>query len=206
MKLIQKYYPKLTDVQLAQFAQLPDLYKEWNEKINVISRKDIDNLMEHHVLHSLAISEVIRFKDGTEVLDVGTGGGFPGIPLAIMFPNTQFTLIDSIGKKIKVVDAVVEALGLENIKSYHQRVQQNKNKYDFVMSRAVTNLQELVKISRKNIKKEGKNGLPNGIICLKGGDLSEELRPFDNNVAEFPIADYFEEPFFETKKIVYLPI
>lgn len=207
MELIVKYFPKLTEKQQVQFAALPQLYREWNEKINVISRKDIDNLTERHILHSLAIAEIIRFKEGTEVLDVGTGGGFPGIPLAILFPEVQFTLIDSVGKKIKVVNAVVEALGLENVKTYHQRVQENKNKYDFVTSRAVTNLQELFKISRKNIKKEdGKNGLPNGIICLKGGNLSEELRPFDKNTMEFPISEFFEEEFFETKKVVYLPI
>ncbi len=205
MEVIQKYFPNLTEEQKEQFAALPSLYAEWNEKINVISRKDIDNLMERHVLHSLAISDLVRFQSGTTVLDVGTGGGFPGIPLAILFPETQFLLIDSIGKKIKVVEAVIEAIGLENVRTRHQRVQQVKEKFDFVISRAVTNLQELVKISRKNIKSEGKNGLLNGIICLKGGSLEEELRPF-SDVAVFPISDFFEEDFFETKKVVYLPV
>ncbi len=206
MKLLQKYFPNLTEKQKEQFARLPELYEEWNEKINVISRKDIENLMERHVLHSLAIAETIRFKEGTQVLDVGTGGGFPGIPLAIMFPETQFLLVDSIGKKIKVANAVIEALGLGNVTAKHLRVQQVKEKFDFVVSRAVTNLKDLVKICRKNIKTEGKNGLPNGIICLKGGDLRKELKPFDKNVAVFPISDFFEEDFFETKKVVYLPV
>lgn len=206
MELLQKYFPDLTQKQAEQFAQLPGLYAEWNEKINVISRKDIDNLMERHVLHSLAIAEVIRFKESTEILDVGTGGGFPGIPLAILFPEVAFTLIDSIGKKIKVVEAVARALDLQNVKAEHLRVQQVKGKFDFVISRAVTNLHELVKISRKTIKKESKNGLPNGILCLKGGDLEEELRPFDKDVAVFPISDFFEPAFFTTKKVVYLPI
>ncbi len=205
MELLQKYFPNLTEKQKEQFAALQGLYAEWNEKINVISRKDIDNLMERHVLHSLAIADLVRFQSGTTVLDVGTGGGFPGIPLAILFPETEFLLIDSIGKKIKVVEAVIEAIGLENVRARHQRVQQVKERFDFVVSRAVTNLQELVKISRKNIKKEGRNGLSNGIICLKGGSLEEELRPFAE-VAVFPISDFFEEAFFETKKVVYLPI
>lgn len=206
MERLQHYFPNLTVRQQEQFAQLPALYAEWNEKINVISRKDIENLMERHVLHSLAIAEIVRFKEGSEILDVGTGGGFPGIPLAILFPEVQFVLIDSIGKKIKVVEAVGEAIGLQNVKAHHRRVQQVKGKFDFVVSRAVTNLQELVKISRKNVRKEGKNGLPNGIICLKGGDLQEELRPFDKNIAVFPISDFFQETFFDTKKVVYLPI
>ncbi len=187
MKFLQKYFPNLTEKQRGQFARLPELYEEWNEKINVISRKDIENLMERHVLHSLAIAETIRL-------------------LAIMFPETQFLLVDSIGKKIKVANAVIEALGLENVMAKHLRVQQVKEKFDFVVSRAVTNLKDLVKICRKNIKTEGKNGLPNGIICLKGGDLRQELKPFDKNVAVFPISDFFEEDFFETKKVVYLPV
>ncbi len=206
MELLQKYFPNLTEKQQQQFAQLPALYAEWNEKINVISRKDIENLTERHILHSLAIAEVIRFQSGSQVLDVGTGGGFPGIPLAILFPEVQFTLIDSIGKKIKVVDAVAEAIGLQNVTAEYIRVQQIKQKFDFVVSRAVTNLQELQKISCKTILKEGKNGLPNGIICLKGGNLNEELKPFKNRVEVFEISDFFEEEFFETKKVVYLPI
>ncbi len=206
MKLLQKYFPNLTDKQREQLAKLPALYAEWNEKINVISRKDIENLTERHVLHSLAIAEVIRFQKGSQILDVGTGGGFPGIPLAILFPEVQFTLIDSIGKKIKVVEAVAKAIGLQNVTAEHIRVQQIKQKFDFVVSRAVTNLQELQKISRKTILKTDKNGMPNGIICLKGGDLKEELKPFKSRVEVFEISDFFEEEFFETKKIVYLPI
>ncbi len=206
MKLIEKYFPNLSEKQKMQFSKLPELYAEWNEKINVISRKDIENLMERHVLHSLAIADTIRFKATTQVLDVGTGGGFPGIPLAILFPETEFLLVDSIGKKIKVATAVIEALELKNAKAEHQRVQQVRGSFDFIVSRAVTNLPELVKISRKKLKTEGFNGLPNGIICLKGGDLREELKPFDKNVAVFPIADFFQEEFFETKKVVYLPL
>lgn len=206
MERLHHYFPKLTEQQQQQFAQLPTLYAEWNEKINVISRKDIENLIERHVLHSLAIAEIIRFKEGSEILDVGTGGGFPGIPLAILFPEVQFTLIDSIGKKIKVVEAVIESLSLQNVIAHHRRAQQVKEQFDFVVSRAVTNLKDLVKISRKTIKKVGGNALPNGIICLKGGVLQEELRPFDKNVAVFPISDFFDEEFFTTKKVVYLPI
>lgn len=206
MELIQKYFPHLTQKQCEQFAQLPALYSEWNNKINVISRKDIENLTERHILHSLAVAEVIRFQSGSHILDVGTGGGFPGIPLAILFPEVEFLLIDAIGKKIKVVEAVANAIGLQNIRAEHIRVQQIKQKFDFVVSRAVTNLAELQKITRTTIKKEGKNGLPNGIICLKGGDLKEELKPFKNRVEVFEISDFFKEEFFETKKIVYLPI
>lgn len=206
MEYLQQYFPKLTVLQQEQFTKLPELYATWNEKINVISRKDIDNLMERHILHSLAIAQIIRFKSGSAILDVGTGGGFPGIPLAILFPEVHFTLIDSIGKKIKVVEAVVETLGLQNVEALHTRVQQVKGKFDFVVSRAVTNLQELVKISRKRIKEEGKNGLPNGIICLKGGNLQKELNPFGKNVVAFPISDFFKEDFFETKKVIYLPV
>ncbi len=206
MEEILKYFPQLTETQRAQFAALYDLYAEWNAKINVISRKDIENLYIHHVLHSLGIAKLIAFKPGTDVLDVGTGGGFPGIPLAILLPECRFTLIDSIGKKIKVGTAVAEAIGLQNVVLKHLRVQDEKGKYDFVVSRAVMPLDELVPLVRKNIKPRGKNALPNGLICLKGGELQHELQPFRNMAEEFSLSDYFSEPFFETKKLVYLPL
>lgn len=206
MEEILEYFPQLTETQRAQFAALYDLYAEWNAKINVISRKDIENLYIHHVLHSLGIAKLIAFKPGTDVLDVGTGGGFPGIPLAILLPECRFTLIDSIGKKIKVGTAVAEAIGLQNVVLKHLRVQDEKGKYDFVVSRAVMPLDELVPLVRKNIKPRGKNALPNGLICLKGGELQHELQPFRNMAEEFSLSDYFSEPFFETKKLVYLPL
>lgn len=206
MEEILKYFPQLTETQRAQFAALYDLYAEWNAKINVISRKDIENLYIHHVLHSLGIAKLIAFKPGTDVLDVGTGGGFPGIPLAILLPECRFTLIDSISKKIKVGTAVAEAIGLQNVVLKHLRVQDEKGKYDFVVSRAVMPLDELVPLVRKNIKPRGKNALPNGLICLKGGELQHELQPFRNMAEEFSLSDYFSEPFFETKKLVYLPL
>lgn len=206
MEEILKYFPQLTETQRAQFAALYDLYAEWNAKINVISRKDIENLYIHHVLHSLGIAKLIAFKPGTDVLDVGTGGGFPGIPLAILLPECRFTLIDSIGKKIKVGTAVAEAIGLQNVVLKHLRVQDEKGKYDFVVSRAVMPLDELVPLVRKNIKPRGKNALPNGLICLKGGELQHELQPFGNMAEQFSLSDYFSEPFFETKKLVYLPL
>lgn len=206
MEEILKYFPQLTETQRAQFAALYDLYAEWNAKINVISRKDIENLYLHHVLHSLGIAKLIAFKPGTDVLDVGTGGGFPGIPLAILLPECRFTLIDSIGKKIKVGTAVSEAIGLKNITLKHLRVQEEKGKYDFVVSRAVMPLDELVPLVRKNMKPQGKNALPNGLICLKGGELQHELQPFRNVAEQFSLSDYFSEPFFETKKVVYVPL
>lgn len=206
MEEILKYFPQLTETQRAQFAALYDLYAEWNAKINVISRKDIENLYLHHVLHSLGIAKLIAFKPGTDVLDVGTGGGFPGIPLAILLPECRFTLIDSIGKKIKVGTAVSEAIGLKNITLKHLRVQEEKGKYDFVVSRAVMPLDELVSLVRKNMKPQGKNALPNGLICLKGGELQHELQPFRNVAEQFSLSDYFSEPFFETKKVVYVPL
>ena len=206
MEEILKFFPQLTETQRAQFAALYDLYAEWNAKINVISRKDIENLYIHHVLHSLGIAKLIAFKPGTDVLDVGTGGGFPGIPLAILLPECRFTLIDSIGKKIKVGTAVAEAIGLQNVVLKHLRVQDEKGKSDFVVSRAVMPLDELVPLVRKNIKPRGKNALPNGLICLKGGELQHELQPFRNMAEEFSLSDYFSEPFFETKKLVYLPL
>lgn len=206
MEEIKKYFSKLSPTQLSQFEQLYDLYVDWNAKINVISRKDIENLYVHHVLHSLAIAQVISFKPGSTVLDVGTGGGFPGIPLAILFPEVRFTLIDSIGKKIKVGTEVSKAIGLQNIELKHLRVQDEKGRYDFVVSRAVMPLDDLVKLVKKNLSKEGKNSLPNGLICLKGGELQHEILPYKNVADMFDVSDYFSEEFFKTKKIVYVPL
>lgn len=206
MEEIKKYFSKLSPTQLLQFEQLYDLYVDWNAKINVISRKDIENLYVHHVLHSLAIAQVISFKPGSTVLDVGTGGGFPGIPLAILFPEVRFTLIDSIGKKIKVGTEVSKAIGLQNIELKHLRVQDEKGRFDFVVSRAVMPLDDLVKLVRKNLSKEGKNSLPNGLICLKGGELQHEILPYKNVADMFDVSDYFSEEFFKTKKIVYVPL
>lgn len=203
MDIILKYFPNLTQDQISKFEQLNELYHDWNAKINVISRKDIDNLYEHHVLHSLAIAELIRFKPGTKVMDLGTGGGFPGIPLAIMFPETSFHLVDSIGKKIRVCQEVANALSLQNVTTQWCRAEEIKDKYHFVVSRAVMPLADLVKIIKKNISTEQINALPNGIICLKGGELEKETLPLKNQTEIYPLTDYFEEPFFETKKIVY---
>lgn len=206
MKVIQTYFPELSEQQCQQLAALYDLYTDWNAKINVISRKDIENLYLHHVLHSMGIVKMLRFKDGSSVMDVGTGGGFPGIPLAIFFPNVQFHLVDSIGKKIKVGQAVAEAIGLKNITFRHCRVEEEKEKYDFVVSRAVMPLADLVKLVRKNIKKEQQNALPNGLICLKGGELQHEILPFRNQALSLELGDYFKEEFFKTKKVVYVPL
>ena len=206
MKVIQTYFPELNEQQCQQLEALYDLYTDWNAKINVISRKDIENLYLHHVLHSLGIVKMLRFKDGSSVMDVGTGGGFPGIPLAIFFPNVQFHLVDSIGKKIKVGQAVAEAIGLKNITYRHCRVEEEKEKYDFVVSRAVMPLADLVKLVRKNIKKEQQNALPNGLICLKGGELQHEILPFRNQALSLELGDYFKEEFFKTKKVVYVPL
>ena len=206
MKVIQTYFPELNEQQCQQLEALYDLYTDWNAKINIISRKDIENLYLHHVLHSLGIVKMLRFKDGSSVMDVGTGGGFPGIPLAIFFPNVQFHLVDSIGKKIKVGQAVAEAIGLKNITFRHCRVEEEKEKYDFVVSRAVMPLADLVKLVRKNIKKEQQNALPNGLICLKGGELQHEILPFRNQALSLELWDYFKEEFFKTKKVVYVPL
>ncbi|MBQ4228303.1 MAG: 16S rRNA (guanine(527)-N(7))-methyltransferase RsmG [Bacteroidaceae bacterium] len=206
MQLINKYFPSLSDVQKQQFAALDALYRDWNSKINVISRKDIDNLYEHHVLHSLAIAELIRFKPGTSIMDLGTGGGFPGIPLAIMFPEATFHLVDSIGKKIRVCEEVKKAIGLQNVTTQWCRAEEVQQQFHFVVSRAVMPLPDLVKIIRKSISKEKLNALPNGLICLKGGELEQEAKPFGKAAQITSLSEYFEEPFFETKKLVYLPL
>ena len=205
-EIIFQYFQELTDVQREQFAQLDALYREWNAKINVISRRDIDNLYPHHVLHSLGIAKVINFRPGTKIMDIGTGGGFPGIPLAILFPECQFKLIDSIGKKIKVASAVAQAIGLKNVQIEHRNVMEEKAKYDFVVSRAVMNASDLVKLVRKNISREQRNALPNGLICLKGGDVTEEMAPFANCSEVWNLSQYFADEFFETKKVTYIQL
>lgn len=206
MEIISKYFPALTEAQQQQFGALDALYRDWNSKINVISRKDIDNLYEHHILHSLAIAQAIRFKPGTEVMDLGTGGGFPGIPLAIMFPETHFHLVDSIGKKIRVCQEVSGALGLKNVTTQWCRAEEVKQQFDFVVSRAVMPLPDLVKIIRGRISKHQANGLPNGLLCLKGGELQDEVKPFAKQAEVTPLSEYFEEEFFLTKKLIYLPL
>lgn len=206
MDILLKYFPRLTPEQILKFQQLFPLYSEWNSKINVISRKDIDQLYERHVLHSMAIARFIRFTPGTKILDVGTGGGFPGIPLAILFPECRFHLIDSIGKKIKVVNEVIHAIGLQNVSAGQTRVEQLNGKYDFVVSRAVTTLPEFVGWVRKNISPVQQNAVPNGIIYLKGGNLEGEIRPFRKTAFVQNLSDYFDEEFFETKKLVHVPL
>ena len=206
MEIILKYFPQLTERQKEQFAALYDLYTDWNNKINVISRKDITNLYEHHVLHSLGIAKVINFRPGTEVMDLGTGGGFPGIPLAILFPDVQFHLVDSIGKKVKVATEVAQAIGLENVTTRHCRAEEETRKFDFVVSRAVMPLADLIKIIRKNIKKEQQNALPNGLICLKGGELSHEILPVKHKSMLHELKNDFQEEYFDTKKVVYVTI
>ena len=205
MEVILKYFPDLTEDQKEKFLKLKDLYVEWNAKINVISRKDILELYERHVLHSLAIAKVQQFKPGTSVMDVGTGGGFPGIPLAILFPETHFYLCDVIAKKIRVVNIVAKSLGLNNVKAEQKRAGTFDTQFDFIISRAVTKMPDFVKWVRKNIKKKSVHELKNGILYLKGGDLTEELSSF-STVKEYNIADFFEEEFFETKKVIYLPM
>lgn len=201
---ISEYF-KLTDRQAEQFAQLDALYRDWNSKINVISRKDIDNLYEHHVLHSLAIAKFLPFQPGTTILDVGTGGGFPGIPLAILFPECRFMLIDSIGKKIKVATEIAAALGLNNVTCKQERAEEEKQKFDFVVSRAVMPLPDLVKLVRKNISSKQHNAVPNGIIVLKGGDLQEEIRPF-KEAEVTPCSQWFKGEWFDSKQVIYLPL
>lgn len=206
MDIILKYFPNLSEVQQQQFAALYELYTDWNSKINVISRKDITNLYEHHVLHSLGIAKVMQFRPETTVMDLGTGGGFPGIPLAILFPETHFHLVDSIGKKVKVATEIANAIGLKNVITRHCRAEEEKQLFDFVVSRAVMPLADLLKIIRKNIKKEQHNALPNGLICLKGGELEREVMPVKHPTLMYDLKDYFEEEFFETKKVVYVTI
>ena len=203
--IINDYF-HLTERQAEQFAQLDALYRDWNSKINVISRKDIDNLYEHHVLHSLAIAKLLPFMPGTSIMDVGTGGGFPGIPLAILFPECQFLLIDSIGKKIKVASEVAKALGLTNVVCKQERAEEEKQKFDFVVSRAVMPLPDLVKLVRKNISDKHRNAVPNGLVVLKGGDLKDELAPFAKTVEVTPCSEWFKGEWFETKQVIYLPM
>lgn len=205
-EIIFQYFKDINDEQRAQFRALGPLYQEWNAKINVISRKDIDNLYMHHVLHSLGIAKVVNFRQGSNILDIGTGGGFPGIPLAILFPNCKFKLIDSIGKKTRVAAAVANAIGLKNVVVEHRNVIEEKNMYDFVVSRAVMNASDLVKLIRKNVSKEQRNALPNGLICLKGGDMTEEVAPFKNHSEIWDLKSYFDDEFFDTKKVMYIQL
>ncbi len=206
MTNILKYFPNLTAEQIERFSALDSLYRDWNSKINVISRKDIDNLYEHHVLHSLAIARILRFQAGTDVVDIGTGGGFPGIPLAIMFPECNFTLVDSVGKKIKVASEVAASLGLNNVNFVYDRMENVKQKFDFAVSRAAMSLDLLVKVCRKNINKAGHNALPNGLICLKGGELETEVKAYSRIATLYSVSDFFSEEYFQTKKAVYLPL
>lgn len=204
MDIILKYFPELSSDKIEKFKQLEALYIYWNQRINVVSRKNINELYINHVLHSLAIAKIINFKDETKILDVGTGGGFPGIPLAILFPDCNFTLVDSIAKKIHVVDSIVDSLKLDNICTSVSRVESLNTKHDFIVSRAVTNMSKFLNLTKGRISKRGQNSLSNGIVYLKGGDLSEELKDIKNQI--YSISDYFEEDFFETKKIVYVAI
>ena len=206
MEQLLKYFPTLSVEQQRQFAALDALYRDWNAKINVISRKDIDNLYEHHVLHSLAIAKMIHFRPDTRILDFGTGGGFPGVPLAILFPECEFKLIDGTGKKIRVAQEVCNAIGLKNCHPEHLRGEEEKGRYDFIVSRAVMPLADLVKIVRKNIAKENRNALPNGILCLKGGNLEGELQPFRKIVESQELSTWFSEEWFKEKHVIYLPL
>lgn len=206
MEAVNRYYPDLNETQRRQFEALGALYTDWNAKINVISRRDIENLYLHHVLHSLSIERMIRFRAGSAVMDVGTGGGFPGIPLAILFPEVTFHLVDSVGKKIRVAQAVAEALELRNVTTCHERVEDERGRFDFVVSRAVMPLRDLAAAVRKNIREEQQNALPNGLICLKGGELQHEIAPFKKQAVRLDIDTYFREPYFKTKQIVYIPL
>lgn len=205
-EIIKKYFPHLTHRQEEQIAALDVLYHDWNAKINVVSRKDIDNLYEHHILHSLAIARRIRFREGTNVLDFGTGGGFPGIPLAILFPESNFKLIDGTGKKVKVAKEVADSIGLDNVLPVHQRGEDEKGKFDFIVSRAVMPLPDLMKIVRKNIARDQHNALPNGVIVLKGGNLDEELKPFRKIAERTELSQWFDEAWFKEKYLVYIPV
>ncbi|SMO84923.1 16S rRNA m(7)G-527 methyltransferase [Saccharicrinis carchari] len=204
INVIQKYFPELTEKQLALFDQVEKLYPQWNEKINVVSRKDIDELNVRHVLHSLAIAQYVKFVQGTTVVDVGTGGGFPGIPLAIYYPQCRFHLIDSIGKKIKVVQTIITELGLKNVTAEQVRSEKHTNKYDFVVSRAVTAFPKFVTLTRHLVSSKNKNAVPNGILYLKGGDFEEEIKPFKNKTSVVKLSDYYKEAFFDTKKLIHL--
>lgn len=206
MEIISKYFPQLSDTQILQFKALETLYPEWNAKINVISRKDIGNIEVNHILHSLGIAKFISFSDGTKVLDFGTGGGFPGIPLAVMFPNVSFHLVDRIGKKITVAKSIAEAIGLNNVTFQHGDIKEVKGSFDFIVSRAVMDFNDMTKLVKRLISATGHNAIPNGLICLKGGDLTEELAKWKNQVLIDELRSYFKEPYFETKKVVYLPI
>ena len=206
MEEILKYFPHLTDTQRQQFTALKALYTDWNSKINVISRKDIEHLYTHHVLHSLAIAKEINFRPQSEILDFGTGGGFPGVPLAIMFPECRFKLIDRTAKKIRVVNEVADAIGLKNTTALQLSGEEEKGKYDFIVSRAVMPLPDLVKIVRKNVAKQQRNAMPNGLVCLKGGNLEGETQPFKNIVEVTPISDFFDEEWFKEKHLIYLPL
>ena len=206
MNIIEKYFKQLSDEQKRQIGMLDELYREWNEKINVISRRDIDNWYDHHVLHSMAIAKMINFRPGTKILDLGTGGGFPGIPLAILFPECEFKLIDGTGKKIKVVQEVAQAIGLKNCQPCHLRGEEEKDKYDFVVSRAVMPLPDLVKLVRKNVSKTQRNAMLNGLICLKGGQVEAEIQPFRRQVELSAIDTWFSEEWFKEKYVIYLPL
>jgi 16S rRNA (guanine527-N7)-methyltransferase len=206
MQILEKYFPDLTPQQKEQFSRLEDLYHSWNEQINVISRKDTDNFYERHVLHSLGIAKVMEFKSGSDILDIGTGGGFPGIPLAILYPECNFTLVDSIGKKIKVVNEVARELGLTNVKGIHERAEKVPGQFDFIVSRAVTAMPAFINWTKGKVKKVNSNYLPNGILYLKGGDLTDELRPLKHAYRVFELKDIFSEEFFETKKVVHVKL
>ena len=205
MDIILKYFPNITENQKEQFAMLDELYHDWNSKINVISRKDIDNLYEHHVLHSLAIAKALKFKPATKILDFGCGGGFPGIPLAIMFPDCQFKLIDGTAKKIRVCNEIATAIGLKNVTAEQRRGEEEKGQYDYIVSRAVMPLPDLVKIVRKNISKKHQNAMPNGIFCLKGGELQAEISPYKNIVEKTELTTWYQEDWYKQKYLIYLP-